>query len=191
MDIDIIKSMDEPTQSIPPLPPPEDITLPDGSQVIIRPIQPEDASLLQTTFGLLSPQSVYFRFMSHKKVLTDEEAKHFADVDYRTHMAFVAVGEENGQALILGVARYALLDPAQPNLAEAAVVVGDEYQQRGIGKVLLWRLVQYARRQGIRYLRGVILLENQRMVELVKKGGLPYQQRFVDGHHQITIDIGS
>jgi len=189
--IDIIIFMNNPANPAPNLPPPEDVTMPDGSHIIIRPIQPEDADALQTTFGLLSPQSIYFRFMSHKKVLTDEEAERFANLDYHTQMAFVAVGEENGTPFILGVSRYALLDPAQPDLAEAAVVVGDEYQHRGIGKVLLWRLVQYARTQGIRYLRGVILLENQRMVELVKKGGLPYQQRFVDGYHQITIDIGS
>jgi acetyltransferase len=183
--------MDNPTQLPSPIPPPEEVTLSDGSHIIIRPIQPEDADALQTTFGLLSAQSIYFRFMSHKKELTDKEAERFANVDYHTQMAFVAVGEKEGEPLILGVSRYALLDPALPDLAESAVVVGDEFQHRGVGKVLLWRLVQYARTQGIRYLRGVILLENQRMVELVKKGGLPYQQRYVDGYHQITIDIGS
>jgi acetyltransferase len=183
--------MDNPMQPSRTLPPPEDITLSDGSHIIIRPIQPQDASLLQTTFGMLSAQSIYFRFMSHKKALTNEEARNFANVDYRTKMAFVAISEENGQPLILGVARYALLDPAHPDLAESAVAVGDGFQHRGIGKLLLGRLVKYARTQGIRYLRGVILLENQVMIEIIKKGGFPHQQQFVDGHYQITIDIGS
>lgn len=183
--------MSSPVDSVPNLPPPEDVTLSDGSHVIIRPIQPEDAEALKTTFGLLSPQSIYFRFMAYKKQLTDAEAERFANLDYRTQMAFVAVSEEHGEPLILGVARYARCDPAQPNLAESAIVVGDEFQHRGLGRLLLWRLVDYARTQGIRYFRGVILPENQRMIDLVKKGGLPYEQHFVDGYHQITIDIGS
>jgi len=180
--------MDNP---VPNLPSPEEVTLPDGSHIIIRPIQPEDAEGLHVTFGMLSAQSIYFRFMSHKKMLTDAEAEHFANVDYHTQMAFVAVEEKNGTPLILGVSRYALLDPAQPDLAESAVVVGDEYQNRGIGKVLLWHLVNYARTQGIRYLRGIILIENQRMLELVKKGGLSSTKRYVDGNWEITVDIGS
>lgn len=175
----------------PMLPPPEDITLADGSHVMIRPIQPEDAKALQVTFNMLSPQSIYYRFMSYKKMLTDEEAGRLANVDYRTQMAFVAVGEESGTPLILGVARYALLDPEQPDLAESAVVVSDEYQSRGIGKLLLWRLVNYARTQGVRYLRGMIMLENQRMVDMVQKGGLSFTKRYVEGNWEITIDIGS
>jgi acetyltransferase len=175
----------------PNLPAPEEVSLSDGSRVVIRPIMPEDAEALQTTFSMLSAQSIYYRFMSHKKALTDEEAQRFANVDYHTQMAFVAECEEDGQALILGVARYALLDPAQPDLAESAVVVSDEYQGRGIGKLLLWRLVDYARTQGIRYLRGVILMENHQMVEMVKKGGLSFAKKYVDGNWELTVDIGS
>lgn len=183
--------MDNSDRSAPILPPPEDIFLSDGMHVIIRPIQPEDAEALQTTFEMLSAESIYYRFMSHKKVLTDAEAERFANVDYRTHMAFVAVAKENGEPLILGVARYALLDLAQPDLAESAVVVSDEYQQRGLGNILLQRLIQYARTQGVRYLRGVILLENQRMLDIIKKGNLSFTKRFTDGNWEITVDIGS
>lgn len=183
--------MHNPTQSTQPLPPPEQITLPDGLHVIIRPIQPEDADDLQDTFLRLSAQSIYFRFMSHKKVLTDEEARRFANLDYQTQMAFVAICEEDGESIVVGVARYALLDPTQPDLAESAVVVSDQYHNRGIGSLLLERLVHYARMRGIRYLRGVILLENQVMVNMINKGGIPSQKRFVDGHWELTVDIGS
>lgn len=179
-----------PVQPTPALPPAEEIVLSDDLCVTIRPIQPQDAKALQVTFGLLSPESIYYRFLSFKKELTDQEAERFANVDYRTHMAFVAVGEVEGKSLILGVARYALLDPKQPDLAESAVVVADEYQHHGLGRHLLGRMVTYARAQGVRYLRGVILPENQRMIELIKKGGFPFQQRYVEGAYQITIDIG-
>jgi acetyltransferase len=183
--------MNLPVQTIPALPSPEDIILADGSHAVIRPIQSEDAKHLKATFLRLSSQSIYFRFMAHKKELTDEEAQHLANVDYRTHMAFVALIEEDGKPVIVGVSRYALFDLSKPDMAESAVVVRDDCQHRGIGRLLLWRLVDYARLQGVRYLRGIILPENLRMVELIKKGGLPFEKRFVDGYFQITIDIGS
>jgi acetyltransferase len=166
------------------------VTLRDGSTVILRPIQPEDAEALQATFLRLSPQSIYYRFMSHKKVLTDGEAQHLAEVDYYTRMAFVAIFEEESGPVVVGVSRYALLDPAQPELAESAVVVADDFQHRGLGGVLLDRLVRYARTQGVRYFRGIILLENQRIIDIATKAGMPYKKRYTEGYYEITIDIG-
>lgn len=183
--------MDNPEQPVPSLPPPEVVTLSDGSHLLIRPIQPDDADDLQATFQRLSTRSIYLRFMSFKNALTDKEAEQLARVDYRTRMAFVGICEEEEGPVVVGVARYALLDPAQPDLAESAVVVSDDYQSRGIGKILLWRLVRYARLQGVRYLRGILLLENQRMVDIIQKAGMPYEKRFIDGSWTITIDIGA
>jgi RimJ/RimL family protein N-acetyltransferase len=173
----------------PELPAPETITLRDGGTIVIRPIRPDDAAYLQSTFYRLSAESIYFRFLSPKKVLTDEEAKRFANVDYQTQMAFVAIDREDGKNIVVGVSRYALLDQEQPNMAEAAVIVGDEHQRRGIGSLLLSRLVAYARLVGIRYLRGVIMLENNRMVDLVKRGGLPYEKRYEEGAWMIVVDL--
>ena len=76
-----------------------------------------------------------------------------------------------------------------PEMAESAVVVADEYQGRGIGKLLLWRLVNYARAKGIHYLRGNLQIGNDRMLDLVKRSGLPHQTRFVDGIWEVNIDI--
>lgn len=173
----------------PDLPEPETVVLRDGGQITIRPIRPDDAPYLQSTFYRLSAESIYFRFLSPKKVLTDEEARRLANVDYLTQMAFVALACEEGQETLVGVARYALLDRRNPEMAEAAVIVSDEYQGRGIGSLLLARLVAYARQVGIRYLRGVILLENNRMVDLIRRGGLPYEKHYEDGAWMIVVDL--
>ena len=74
-------------------------------------------------------------------------------------------------------------------MAESAVVVADEYQCRGIGKLLLRRLVSYAHKKGIHYLRGNMQVGNNRMLELVRTSGLPHQTRFVDGIWEVNIDI--
>jgi acetyltransferase len=167
----------------------ESITLTDGTHIIIRPIHPDDADDLQSTFMRLSTQSIYLRFLSYKKELSDEEARRLANVDYIKQMAFVATCVENGQEIVVGVSRYAMLDTGHPEIAEAAVVVGDEYQGRGIGKMLLWRLVYYARAKGIHSLRGNLQIGNDRMLELVQRSGLPHQKRYVDGIWEVTIDL--
>jgi acetyltransferase len=172
------------------LPDPEALTLKDGTQVVIRPIRPEDADDLQATFRRLSMESIYLRFHSYKKELPDEEARYLSTVDYTSRMAFVALCKEDDQEIVVGVARYTLLDTMNPEMAESAVVVADAYQGRGLGKLLLERLVNYARARGIHYLRGNLQIGNGRMLDLVKRSGLPHHQRFVDGIWEVTIDLG-
>jgi acetyltransferase len=103
-------------------------------------------------------------------------------------MAFVAVSKENernrGRCCPLCYAR-----PGNPEVAEAAVVVSDEYQGLGLGKRLLLRLVIYARAKGVRCIRGNLQIGNDRMLLLVKRSGLPHETRFVDGIWEVVIDL--
>jgi acetyltransferase len=168
---------------------PEAITLKDGKHILIRPIRPDDADDLKDTFQRLSIQSIYLRFLSFKKELSDEEAQQLAGVDYNSRMAFVAIYRENNQDIVVGVARYAVLEPEHPEIAETAVVVVDAYQGLGIGKQLLRRLVVYARAKGLQFLRGNLQVGNDRMLLLVKRSGLPNQTRFVDGIWEVSIDL--
>ena len=172
------------------LPDPELLTLKDGTQVIIRPIRPDDAEDLQSAFQRLSMESIYLRFLSVKKELLDEEARYLASVDYTSRMAFVGICKENDRDIVVGVARYAMLENVHSEIAESAVVVEDEYQGRGLGKQLLRRLVSYARARGIHSLRGNLQIGNDRMLDLVQRSGLPYQQHYVDGFWEVTIDLG-
>ncbi|MGE5124466.1 MAG: GNAT family N-acetyltransferase [Acidobacteriaceae bacterium] len=168
---------------------PETVILKDNRQVIIRPIRADDATDLQDAFQRLSMQSIYLRFLSFKKELTDEEARQLATVDYTSRMAFVAINKENDHEGVVGVARYAILDPQQPEIAEAAVVVGDEYQGLGLGKRLLLRLVIYARAKGIQRMQGNLQVGNDRMLLLIKRSGLPNETRFVNGVWEVAIDL--
>ncbi len=168
---------------------PEAFTLKDGIAVIIRPIRPDDADHLQDTFNHLSIETIYQRFHSFKKELLEEEARQLATVDYTSRMAFVATCQKNGRDIVIGVARYALPDPGRPQVAESAVVVQDEYQDRGLGQLLLRRLVRYAQVKGIHQLRGFMQVGNNRMLELVKRSGLPYKTRFADGIWEVDIDL--
>lgn len=168
---------------------PEVISLKDSRQIVIRPIRPDDAEELQAGFQRLSIQSIYLRFLSFKTQLTDEEARQLATVDYFSRMAFVAIDTQDNVDQVVGVARYAMIDPGHPETAEAAVVVLDDYQGLGLGKQLLLRLVVYARAKGIQCIRGNLQVGNDRMLLLVKRCGLPHQTRFVDGIWEVSIDL--
>ena len=82
---------------------PEEVILKGGTQVLIRPIRADDAPDLQDTFQRLSRESIYLRFLSVKKELTDEEARALSSVDYHARMAFVAICKKNGREIVVGV----------------------------------------------------------------------------------------
>jgi GNAT superfamily N-acetyltransferase len=162
---------------------PELLTLRDGTEVVIRAIVPEDAPLLQALFRRLSPESVYLRFLTRLKELSQNQAVRLANVDYYTQMALVAtLGPD-----IIGVARYAPSMDQAPGMAEAAVVVQDEYQSRGLGTLLLSRLSDYAREHGVVAFVASIHQSNERILHFVRKSGLRTESRIEAGVWQIRV----
>jgi acetyltransferase len=168
----------------------EVVKLEDGTEVLIRPIKATDAPKLQASFERLSPRSIRLRFLSDKKELTEKEARRFATVDYKTNMAFVAETVDASSKNIVGVSRYAS-NPNHPTEAEAAIIVTDTYQGRGLGKQLMMRLVDYAKKHGIRYFRATVLLGNDRILNFIQKSGLSFEKKFEYGAWEIKVDIGN
>lgn len=148
------------------------VPLRDGGSIRLRPIRPDDAPRLQALHRRLSRDSVFFRFFSHLPELSDARAAHFATVDYRRRLAIVAVCPDAGgrDEQIVGVARYDLRDDGR---AELGIVVEDRYQRHGIGSALLAALVGAARARGIRAIVAEVLVENRRMLGLLRESGLP------------------
>jgi GNAT superfamily N-acetyltransferase len=122
--------------------------LDDGTRVLIRPIRPDDKRLLQEGIQRLSPQSRYLRFLHYLERLTAAELRYLTEIDYRNHFAWVAISLDQPEQVGLGVARY-IRDKARPNQAEAAVAVIDDFQGRGLGRLLLSTLAATARENGI------------------------------------------
>jgi acetyltransferase len=81
-------------------------------------------------------------------------------------MAIAATTMLDGETLI-GVARYV----RDQDAAEFAIVVADAWQGRGIGTRLLTKLMDVARRRGLKHLYGDILGMNRPMLELMRKLG--------------------
>jgi acetyltransferase len=150
--------------------------LADGTNIKIRPIRPEDASIEQSFVRKLSPQSKYFRFMASLNELTQTMLVRFTQLDYNRELALIAVLERPGKETELGVARYVMNPDGES--CEFALVVADEWQNKGIGSRLMKALIEAARQRGFKIMDGEILGDNHNMLKLV--GSLGFSIRV---HH--------
>jgi acetyltransferase len=140
--------------------------LPDGNNVLIRPIRPEDAELTQTFVRSLSEETKYFRFMDAVRELSPAMLARLTQIDYTREMALLAVAEIDGKEMELGVARYAInLDGVS---CEFALVVDDHWHKQGIGHKLMDVLMDVARSKGLKVMEGEVLKTNRTMLKLVE-----------------------
>jgi acetyltransferase len=152
--------------------------LPDGRDVTIRPIRPEDAEIEADFIRNLSAEAKYFRFMHAVHELTPEMLVRFTQIDYHREMALVAVTEEGGQETEHGVVRY-ITNPDQTS-CEFALVVSDELQGHGLGQRMLTRLMEIARARGLDRMEGEVLSNNRRMLDLVRSMDFQVQSNSKD-----------
>lgn len=141
--------------------------LEDETPVRFRRIRPDDKELLQRGFEHLSPQSRYRRFFSMVDHLSEKQLRYFTEVDFVNHYAWIA---EIPDGIGLGVARWIRLKD-EPDVAEGAVTVIDTFQNRGIGKALLWLGARSAIESGIRAIRVSVLSENDPVLTWLKEAG--------------------
>ena len=147
----------------------ERVQLPDGTDLVIRPIRPEDAHMEQSFVRGLSEQSKYFRFMQAIKELTPEMLVRFTQIDYDREMALIGVVEQSDGDVQVGVARY--MSRPGGEACEFAIVVADAWRNRGIGARLMRALLQNARDRGFRVMEGEVLTANARMLALMHSLG--------------------
>jgi acetyltransferase len=143
--------------------------LADGTRITIRPIRPEDAAIEQNFVRSLSSESRHFRFMHGLNELTQPMLVRFTHLDYDRELALIAVQENAEVETELGVARYVMNTDGES--CEFALVVADEWQNRGIGTALMQALIEAARQRGFKRIEGEILTENTNMRALVEKLG--------------------
>jgi GNAT superfamily N-acetyltransferase len=147
----------------------EKAVLADGTPVVLRLLRPEDKPLLAEGLARLSVETRYRRFFEAKTSLSEAELRYLTEIDGVRHFAIGALLERPGQPdLGLGIARFVEL-PDQPGVAEPAIVVVDEYQHRGLGRLLLERLVAAARERGLRAFSGMVLAGNEPLITLLEE----------------------
>ena len=143
--------------------------LPDGTDLVIRPIRPEDAEIEQAFVRRLSSRTKYFRFMQTLEELSPSMLARFTQIDYDREMALIAVVGRGSAETEIGVARY-IINP-DGRSCEFAVVVDDTWQRKGIAHKLMEQLMEAARDKGLETMEGEVLTENTEMLNLSKTLG--------------------
>jgi RimJ/RimL family protein N-acetyltransferase len=151
----------------------------DGREVLIRPIRSEDAEPLRAGFSLLRPEEIRQRFLYAIKELTPEQE--FALV--------VAEPQPPGEALIGAVARIAITPGTRE--AEFAILVSHFISGMGLGRLLMLRLVRWARRKQLTKLYGDVLEHNTAMLGLAHSLGFHRETSDSAGLARITLDLAS
>jgi acetyltransferase len=149
----------------------------DGTPVTIRPIRPEDEPLMVQFHKTLSERSVYLRYFCSLSLSTRVEHERLVRICFASYdrgFALVAEGRnaESGQAEVLGVGRFSAITPEE---AEAAVLVSDQWQGRGLGTELLASVAHVARAERFKKLSGEILRDNLATQAIFRKAGFQLQ----------------
>jgi acetyltransferase len=151
--------------------------LSDGSPVTVRPIRPEDESLMPAFHTTLSERSVLYRYFqptSFQERIDHERLRKICFIDYDREMALVAiVRKPDGTRAIAGVIR--MQKSYFSSRARFAIIVSDDWQRRGIGSKLLQKLISVARAESLSLLRAAFLSENIEMKSLCEKHGFTTQ----------------
>jgi len=153
----------------------EEIREINGETVVIRPAKPVDERRIQEHFYNLEPDDVISRFFHEKHSFVRDDLEEMIGVDYVKDLTIVAVVGEFGFGKVIAMGEY-LLNPSS-NMAEVAFTVNKEYQGKGLGKLLMRKLAEAARENGLAGLFAYTAPQNRGMINLFKT--LPYKIKTV------------
>lgn len=156
----------------------------DGTEVVIRPIRPEDAPIEQEFVRGLSDDSRYNRFMGQLRELAPRKLQYMTAIDYDQHMALIATVLRDGREVEIGVARY-VVTPGSGN-CEFAIAVDDAWQGTGVAGILMLELMAVARSKGLKSMVGFVLASNHKMLKFCRQLGFECHREVGEGD---TINV--
>lgn len=160
----------------------------DGTPVLIRPLRAADRELETDFIRSLSLKSRRQRFLSDFKEPSEALIDQMMNVDYEKRMAFIALIHDNGKLREIGVSRYCATTDQKH--CECAVTVADDWQNRGLGVLLMQHLIGEARKHDFKSMISVDAASNQAMRELAKYLGFTRQLDPADPSQAIhTLDL--
>lgn len=160
----------------------EALQLPNGRELILRPISPLDLEPLRVSFSALTPEEIRLRFMHPITELTPEYAHKLTHLEAHREFALVATEPlPAGEALVGAVARLSI--DADLGEAEFALLVGRPLSRMGLGSYMLRKLMLWAKRRKLKEIHGDVLTENTPMLKLCE--GLGFAHHTLAGEHGI------
>jgi acetyltransferase len=141
--------------------------LADGTRVLVRPLRPQDGALYPDFIAHVTLNDTRLRFFAPIREFSQERIAELTRLDYSRAMAFIAIAEATGE--MLGVVRLHL--DADSQGGEYAVIVRSVLKGRGLGWLLMRRMIDYAKALGLRRVHGQVLAENTMMLRMCQELG--------------------
>ena len=151
--------------------------LKDGTEVLLRPIRPEDERLEAELISGLSDETSRFRFFQVMRNISHEVLTGYCNIDYDREMAIIAELSEGGKKRNIGVSRL-ITEPGDKR-AEFAIVVADDFAGQGLGTKLLDMLIGIGEEKRLETIYGIVLADNSNMIRLCR--GLGFEIKRGDG----------
>jgi RimJ/RimL family protein N-acetyltransferase len=159
--------------------------------VLIRPIRPNDKGLLADGLRRLSPESVQRRFLTPKRSFSRTELRYLTEVDGRDHVALVVEHPADPVRRLIAVARFVRLQD-DPEAADVAFTVADDWQARGLGSLLGKHLAHAARNRDIRRFTATMASDNVPAHRLMSKLTAHLEQQHVGGGvDELVLDLAA
>jgi RimJ/RimL family protein N-acetyltransferase len=165
-------------------------TLPDGTPILLRPIEAADKDRLAVALGRLSQETIRRRFLAAKPRFSSSELRYLTEIDGRNHLALAAFLAADPETIV-GVARCVRL-PEAPDTAEFAIVVGDALQGRGLGTLMARELATAARAAGIRRFAATMLGDNVAVRRLMGTISAHLELEKIEaGVREVVVDLAA
>lgn len=162
------------------------VPLRDGTKVFLRPVKATDGPLLSDLFAKLSQASIILRFLSPLHNLPEKLVHQFSHVDYKKDFGLIALIDLGDSSPIIGVGRYAF--DSERERPELAFVVRDDWQGKGLGSILVLRVISIGRKNGFSRFGALMNPENETMMNIFKRSGYKYKiHSKQQGAHYIEI----
>ncbi|BCN26105.1 bifunctional acetate--CoA ligase family protein/GNAT family N-acetyltransferase [Vibrio alfacsensis] len=165
----------------------ETVTLRDGQPILLRPILPEDEPIHAQFINSVSKEDLYNRFFSDVGEFNHEALANLTQIDYDREMAFVAVAFDDNGPSIIGVSR-ALITPDNSD-AEFAILVRSDLKGKGLGKVLMQKIISYCKIKGTAQMSGMTMPTNRGMLSLAQSLGFELDVQFSDGTADMVLPL--
>ncbi|MBY6185236.1 GNAT family N-acetyltransferase [Marinobacter hydrocarbonoclasticus] len=157
----------------------------DGSPLVIRAITADDKYEMRDLYPTLSERTLYMRFFRVISSPSLEAIARYTDVDFGTHLALVALWGPEQRMVAAGRLIRATADS---DVAELSCLVIDEMQHKGIGRVLVRRLLETGRDWGVNRVIALVHAENHPMLKLLKSQGYPTELMYDEGEFTVTME---
>jgi acetyltransferase len=163
------------------------LRLMNGREIFIRPIRSTDESFILDLFDKLGSDSIYMRFLSPLSVLPEDLLFRSTHIDYHANFALVAVIREDGKDSFIASARYGY--DSGENLTDFAIVVRDDWQGMGLGKLLLVKIFDIGKEHCIHRFVSIIDSANHVMKHIVRNLGYTVKYSYGTGATKVEIFV--